>query len=115
MSFLVKKIHEKLPKQVHLIPLTHGKVAKVDLADFFTVGQWHWKAQKSAGAWYAVRCVVIDGVTKTIRMHRFLTGCPQGYEVHHKNKDSLDNRMENLLVVTPKMHRWIHSNNGFTE
>jgi len=115
MSLLVKKIPEKLPKQFYLIPLTHGMTAKVDLADFFTVGQWHWKAKKSAGTWYAVRTVTENGIEKTIRMHRYLTGCPHNFEVHHRNGDSLDNRMENLVVCTPRVHRWLHSNNGFTD
>lgn len=31
------------------------------------------------------------------------------YEVHHKNKNGFDNRIENLIVVGKKLHRTLHS------
>lgn len=34
---------------------------------------------------------------------------PDGYVVHHKNRDSLDNRPENLEVMTPEDHRLEHA------
>lgn len=34
---------------------------------------------------------------------------PDGYQVHHKNGDRLDNRRRNLQVVSPDEHRRIHN------
>jgi hypothetical protein len=31
-----------------------------------------------------------------------------GYEVHHKNENNTDNRIDNLAVVSKPLHRAIH-------
>lgn len=37
---------------------------------------------------------------KRVRLHRFITKCPKGLQVDHVNHNTLDNRKENLRVVT---------------
>ena len=37
---------------------------------------------------------------KKIRMHRLLINCPSNLEPNHKNHNTLDNRKENLEIVT---------------
>lgn len=41
-------------------------------------------------------------------LHRLLTDAEPGYEVHHINGNPLDNRRENLEVLTPEAHRARH-------
>lgn len=73
------------------IPLTQGYVTLVDDADYEWLSRWKWHYHGG----YAERG---DGVL----MHREITDCPAGKEVDHINHDPLDNRRENLRVVT----RW---------
>lgn len=90
------------------IKLTQGKVALVSDEDYNLVKPFKWYASlESRGTkWYAIRHKVIDGVKCKIRMHRFIMGLPPGKldplnrVVDHINHDSLDNRRENLEVIT---------------
>lgn len=88
------------------IPLSKGKVALVSDEDYERVSQFKWHASlESRGTkWYACRRETINGKRVKIRMHRFVMGLPPGAEdsrvVDHLNHNSLDNRRENLEVIT---------------
>ena len=41
-------------------------------------------------------------------LHRLLMGSPEGKHVHHKNCNKLDNRKQNLQVLSPSEHSRIH-------
>lgn len=88
---------------MNLIRLSKGLYAIVSLEDFTYLTQWKWCAShESRGTkWYAIRW---EG-KKKIRMHRVIaqraTGdIEAGLVVDHTNHFSLDNRRENLEVVT---------------
>jgi len=89
-----------------LIPLTQGKFAKVDDADYEWLSEHKWYAKKTTrgdseyGSYYAARFCRINRVPTTIYMHREITNCPAGKEVDHKNRDTLDNQRENLRCCT---------------
>lgn len=79
------------------IPLSQGKSAAVDLADFFRLTQWSWCVNAQGYATRRQRSS--EGSTsKMIRMHRVIAGTPDGLFTDHINGDRLDNRSENLRV-----------------
>ena len=92
---------------VRQIPLTRGKVALVDAADFERVAALEWFAVCSNGRWYAAhdewkprRHLLLHRFKWTPRhqllLHRFILGTPQGAQVGFVNGDSLDCRRTNL-------------------
>jgi hypothetical protein len=96
------------------ISLTQGQVALVDDEDFERVNQYKWNAnyhklQKQHYAERGIHICRINGKTKTktIRMHRFIMDAPKGKSVDHINHNTLDNRKENLRIVS---HRENHQN-----
>lgn len=82
------------------ITLTKGQVSIIDAADVPLVEGVNWMALWNGSAWYAVRHTNIGGKHKGYLLHRVLTGCPDGSEVDHVNRDSLDNRRVNLRICT---------------
>jgi hypothetical protein len=82
------------------IRLSNGLFTKVDDEDYIHLSPHKWQARNSHGKWYASRTVVPGGVRRLIWMAREVMPCPEGMEIDHVNGDSLDNRRENLRVVT---------------
>lgn len=78
------------------IPLTQGKFALVDDADFNWLNQWKWCVFFNGHSWRAVRVVR----KKTIYMSRFMVDAPQGKLVDHHNHDTLDNQRHNLRICS---------------
>jgi len=91
-----------------IIPLTHGKYAKVSPEDYNALNKFNWHARKSHCRYYAMRKMVKHGHEVWIRMHRFIAKTPVGQFTHHKNRITLDNRRENLQNMSPLEHRLEH-------
>lgn len=96
------------PVDCSRIDLGHGFYALVDPADYIWLSRWRWRAKRSKYGWYAIRIWRFRGKEHIVRMHREITGCPQGQVVHHLNGNSLDNRRFNLENLTPLEHRLKH-------
>lgn len=90
------------------INLTKGMVALVDDVDFEWLNQWKWCMQSSG---YACRFDYSEGSNpgKMILMHRLLLKPSEGLVVDHINRDKLDNRRDNLRIVS---HSQNHLNSG---
>lgn len=91
------------------ILLTKGKYSLVDNEDFEWLNQWNWYFDR-----YAKR----DVEKKQIRMHRVIMNCPKNMFIDHINHNKLDNRKENLRIVTKtqnqgNLEKRSHNTSGF--
>lgn len=87
---------------MRLIKLSQGCKAIVDNGDYFRISQYKWNVtQNGHGYFYARR---LDGKTP-VYMHREVMYAKKGQEVDHINKDTLDNRSDNLRIVSRRSQR----------
>ena len=68
------------------------------------------KQQVSPGVFYWQ--IKVSPTGKWPYEHRHITNAPPGSHVHHINGDTLDNRVENLVVMSPKDHISHHTGIG---
>lgn len=84
------------------IPLTQGRVAIVDAADYDAIAAHKWYAHRQYGdVFYAGRSLPVgNGKFATLHMHRLIMAAPKGLVVDHINHNGLDNRRSNLRLCT---------------
>jgi hypothetical protein len=90
------KVRQPRNDKIRFIPLTKGKVAIVDAADYEWLSKYKWHAVKVGGKLYAYRC----RNRRSISMHRMIMGEPKGKVVDHRDGSSLNNRRSNLRICT---------------
>src|SRR5439155_14683191 len=88
-----------LPGNLVEVPLTHGRVALIDLVDLPLITGHCWWAENRDRVWYARAW--IGG--REVYMHRLLI--PHS-RVDHRNSNGLDNRRSNLRSATNTQNRW---------
>lgn len=87
------------------IPLTQGKVALVDDADFPRLSQHKWQFHKG----YAKRTYRVKGRRYSQQMHREILRCPYGdvsIEVDHIDGNGLNNQKSNLRLATKSQNQF---------
>jgi HNH endonuclease len=83
------------------VPLTQGKVALVDDADYEEISRYKWFAAKLKGIWYAHRTETRpDNRSVTVRMHRYLMNALPGQKIDHKDRNGLNNQRDNLRLCS---------------
>lgn len=84
------------------IPLTQGKVAIVDAADYEWLSKHAWRLNRGDGGnFYAVRTARNrNNKNQLVRMHREIINAKPHELVDHVNGNGLDNRRVNLRIAT---------------
>lgn len=85
------------------IPLTKGKFAIVDDEDYESLIGFNWKDSRGYAVFRSYEGKKPNGITKwgkTIMMHRIIINAPEGSDVDHINRNTLDNRKCNLRICT---------------
>jgi hypothetical protein len=78
------------------IQLTRGQVCLIDAVDWDVVRSYRWSFHRCRTKTYAKTSEPLTN--RTIYMHRFLLGEPDGVEVDHVAGAGLDNRRSNLRL-----------------
>ncbi len=86
--------------EIKFIELTKGQYSIVDAEDFDWCSRIKWSLG-TAGKGYATN-------KKFKTLHRLLMGAKKGQEVDHINRDSLDNRKENLRICNRGLNVFNH-------
>lgn len=84
------------------IPLTKGYVALVDDDDYDELIKYHWRVRVFKHTSYATRVMRINGVQRTISMHRQILGILDTPELRadHIDFNGLNNQKSNLRTCT---------------
>jgi len=87
---------------LRVIPLTQGKVAVIDAADYDRLNIFNWHSENGRKTMYAKRNTWENGRAGTLFMHRQVLGLKKGdgFIVDHIDQDGLNNQQKNLRVVT---------------
>lgn len=83
------------------LPLTRGFSALVDDSEYLCLAQWKWLY---VGSGYAGRFVTANGKKSLVYLHRHLLNPDPDQRVDHINGDRLDNRRDNLRLVTVRQN-----------
>jgi hypothetical protein len=81
--------------------LGEGRFTLVDPPDYYRFNNFQWCAKENGPRIYAVRLIADSrNRTKILSLHREIMNPPEGLLVDHKNRNTLDNRRENLRLAT---------------
>lgn len=89
------------------LKVTKNKTAILDNEDYLRLRVHRWHAYWDGYNFYVVRTDRTTGKKINISMHHSVVGKPpKGMHVDHINGNGLDNRKENLRIVTIAQNQW---------
>ncbi len=80
----------------------------IDDEDADRIVGYVWFVRRTRYNCYAYRTKKPHDKVFMVWMHRQITHCPNDMVVHHVNRNGLDNRKENLELMTEKQHHQFH-------
>ncbi len=92
MTNLSEQVVAPPPPAYRTIPLTQGKEAIVDAADYDYLMRWSWFAYRNKKTFYAAR----KEKGRMVRMHSAILRTGPDATPDHQNRNGLDNRRTNL-------------------
>jgi len=81
------------------IQLTHGKKVIVDDEDFKYLNRFHWTLNKSNKNFTVAKTFSKNKISVSIAMWKFIICGENNKEIVYKNRNSLDCRKENMVLV----------------
>lgn len=109
-----KKPTQKIKNPTATILLHDGQICIIDADNLEWLSCFKWRAVKKLKSYYAYTTVHGPRTDRSMSMHRMVAKTPSGYVCHHRNRNSLDNRHNNLLNMTRKEHEKLHRNHTFS-
>lgn len=90
----------RLEGNIAYLPLSQGYEALIDKCDVDLIFDARWHSKVKRHTVYARTNLLIDGSYKTTYLHRVLMGDIGNMQVDHIDGNGLNNRRENLRMVT---------------
>lgn len=82
-------------------------VALIDELDaHLAAHRWNVFHRPNATSYAMTKIRAVNGIIKSTALHREVMGAARGQIVDHVNGDGLDNRRQNLRIVTSQQNNW---------
>jgi len=89
------------------IQITKGKYCFIDKEDYEKFKRYKWYAHSNNRRWYVRGSRYINGVRKRIYLHNLIKPIKiKNKELDHINRNTLDNRKQNLRYVTRSLNNF---------
>ncbi len=105
-----KRPTKKTPNPTAIIQLYDGQACIIDAVNLEWLACFKWRAVKNFKSYYAKASVFANGKHRDTSMHRLIAKTPTGMICHHRNRNSLDNRVVNLINMSKMDHQMLHQN-----
>jgi len=102
------KLDKPTPENSCLIDLGNERFAIVDSPVRRDLLAHKWYAVLWNFRWYAYSKRLLDGTPCYVAMHRLIANTQKNEVCHHANRNSLDNRIANLMNMSSRHHRELH-------